>query len=188
MIGSYWRNLPTCAFVAVTLIVCAAAAGESLEYAVKAVFLYKFGNFVEWPNSAFESPSSAVNVCVVGNDPFGDKLDTAVTGQHIGDRAIVVRRVAGVGRDSGCQILFAGGPDPGGVAQALDAVRGTGVLTVSDIAGSGDTPSIIRFVLRDGRVGFVIDARAASLNGITISSKLMNLAQSVTPNPAEGWR
>ena len=43
----------------------AANAGEaSLEYAVKANFLYKFGPFVDWPATAFATPSSPFTICL----------------------------------------------------------------------------------------------------------------------------
>jgi hypothetical protein len=152
------------------------SGGEALEYEVKAVYLYKFGNFIEWPASAFASPASAVNLCIAGTDPFGTRLDAAAAGQHIGARSIVVRRLQGVSRDANCQILFVGGSDSRGVARILDAVRGAGVLTVTDASSAGETPSIIRFVVQDDRVRFVIDRGAASLNGIIVSSKLQSLA------------
>jgi len=153
-----------------------ASGGDTLQYAVEAAYLYKFGDFIEWPASAFASPSSAVNLCVAGSDPFGAGLDAAAAGQHSGGRPIVVRHLAAVAHGADCQILFVGGTDPRDVAQVLDAVRGAGVLTVTDAAGSGGTPSIIRFVVRDDRVRFVIDGRAAALNGIVVSSKLLSLA------------
>lgn len=158
-----------------------AAENGSLEYAVKAAYLYKFGNFVEWPASAFENSSSAVNLCVAGDDPFGDTLDKAVEGQHIGDRLIRVRRLKTVTRDSGCQILYVGGSDSERVAQMLNAVRGTSVLTVTDAADTSPSQSVIGFVIKDDHVRFNIDAHAAAINGLTISSKLLGLALYVTP-------
>lgn len=157
-----------------------AAGSDSLEYAVKAAYLYKLGNFVEWPPSTFPSSSSAVNLCVAGADPFGASLDAAA-GQHIGARPIVVRHLASVTRESDCQILFAGGSDPQIIGRILDAVRGVTVLTVTDAPATGETPSIIRFVIRDGHVRMVIDGQAASLNGIILSAKLLSVALSVTP-------
>jgi len=57
----------------------------------------------------------------------------------------------------------------------LKAVDGRPVLTVSEL-GHGDPGGVIQFVLRDGRVRFDIDPAAATANGVTISSKLLDLA------------
>jgi hypothetical protein len=179
-------HLAACLFATCTVTqlhpAAVAAGSASLEYAVKAAYLYKLGNFIEWPPSTFPSSTSAVNLCVGGADPFGASLDVAAAGQHIGARPIVVRHLASVTRESDCQILFVGGSDPQAIGRILDAVRGVSVLTVTDTPTTGGTPSIIRFVIHDDHVRMVIDGRAASLNGIIVSAKLLSVALSVTPD------
>lgn len=166
----------------------AAAEGESLEYAVKAAYLSKFGIYVEWPATAFATPSSPLLLCVAGEDPFGATLDAAVGGQRIDGRPVVVRRLRTVGRDSGCHILYIGGAEAQRLSQIVEAVRGTSVLTVSDTRGDGMAPGIINFVVKDNRVRFHVDDEAAAQNGIAVSSKLLSLALSVKPRPSKGAR
>ena len=115
-----------------------------------------------------------------GPDPFGGAVDNALQGQQVGGRNLVVRHLTAVGRDSGCRILFIGGNDARKIGQSLDAVRGTNVLTVTE-AEAGQTQSVIRFVIDENHVRFTIDAQAAAENGLSVSSKLLNLAMSVTP-------
>src|SRR6185437_7492191 len=107
------------AVIAATLFIPVAFASVPLEYAVKAAYLTKFGIFVEWPNSVFEGPQSPIVLCIAGADPFDGTLDKIVQGQRIGDRKIVVRRMDAVTRDSGCEILYAGGSSEQSVNQAL---------------------------------------------------------------------
>lgn len=152
-----------------------AAEADSLEYAVKATYLYKFAGYVEWPPKSFAAPDSPINLCIAGDDPFGAAIDTAVQGQRVGGRPVSVRRLKTVGRDTGCQILFIAGSDPQR-AQMINAVRGTGVLTVTEGADAGSATGIINFVIRDNRVRFDIDQEAAARNGLSISSKLLSLA------------
>lgn len=154
------------------------AADRSLEYAVKATFLYKFAPFVGWPPSAFDQPNAPFVLCIVGNDPFADPVEKTIASQHIGDHPIVLRRLAAVDAKAGCHLMFVDGSPGQTTAQALDAVRGAPTLTVTD---SGDaTPGIIQFVVVDGRVNFDIDTVAAAANHLTISSKLLALAHGVT--------
>jgi hypothetical protein len=156
-----------------------AAMGQpATEYPIKAAFLYKFGAYVEWPASAFPTAASPLTVCVVGHDPFGDVLDRAVQGQTIGDRPIAVRRAATAAGAAGCQIAFVGGSREQPPAETLKALAGTPVLTVTDgPAGAGR--GAIHFVVIDNRVRFVIDLRTAVASGLTVSSKLLNLAAEV---------
>ncbi len=153
-----------------------AAAQGSLETAVKAAYLYKFGAFVEWPATAFENPSAPATICVAGADPFGAILDQAVRGQRIAGHAISVTRLDRVEKGAPCQILFIAPSSRQPVADALDKVRGSPVLTVTDSGPDAASRGVIDFVLRDNRVRLRIDARAAGEDGLAISSKLLNLA------------
>ena len=162
----------------------ASAAEESVEYAVKAAFLYKFGSFVEWPATAFASPTSPFQLCVVGEDPFGAALDKAVSGQQIARRPVEVRRLKTVKADSGCHIAYLAASETQRLAQIIEALRGSSVLTVSDGRSPGAATGIINFVIKDDRVRFDIDDEAAAQNRLAISSKLLSVALNVKPRRA----
>jgi hypothetical protein len=164
------------AFILHAVAVRPALAQIPLETAVKATDLYKFAAFVEWPPSAFAGPADPAVLCVTGEDPFGPMLDQAVRGQRVGDRPIVVMRLERVERGAPCTILFAAPSRRQPPAAVLERLRGQPVLTVTDDAGDPSARGMIDFVLRDGRVRFRIDSRAAERCGLVISSKLLSLA------------
>lgn len=170
--------------LALGLLAFAAAAPAhaqgNLEYALKATFIYKFAAFVEWPPSAFDSPTSALNLCVAGTNPFGKVLDQAVAGQKIEAHPIVVRRAGD--KAAGCHILYLGMASAPSAAQALRSVRGSPVLTVTDSAFEDGARGIVHFVIRDSRVRFEINAESAAQNRIVVSSKLKSLAVPARPN------
>jgi hypothetical protein len=156
----------------------ASAQARSLEYPIKAAFLYKFGSFVEWPADAFPSTSAPVTVCVVGRDPFGPVLDQTVRGQTVGARPVTVRRLPAVSATSGCHIAYLGGSPEQSVPEAARALAQAPVLTVTD-GPRPEAAGAIQFVVMANRVRFKIDLRAAAQGGVSISSKLLNLAVEV---------
>jgi len=155
--------------------------GPALEYAVKATYLYKFGPFVEWPVAALPMPTSPVNLCVIGDDPFGKALDQAVAGQHIGEHPISVRRIAQASKESGCQIMYFSERGSQLISEQLARLQNQPVLTVTDGADEEQSRGIVNFFIQDGRVRFDIDERAAARSGLTISSKLLSIASKPTP-------
>ena len=185
-------RLPTVSLIVVCFAMMpgasAAAEGESLEYSVKAAYLTKFGIYVEWPAAALGAPGSPLSLCVVGEDPFGANLDSAAGAQHIDGRALTVRRLKTAGRDSGCHILYINGSETAKTGQIIEALRGSGVLTVSEARGAAGPAPVISFVLKDNRVRFNIDEEAAAQNGLTISSKLLGLALAVKPKSGKEGR
>ena len=158
----------------------ARAQSDAPEYTVKAAYLTKLGDYVDWPAGAFDSPASPLAICVVGEDPFGAALDGSAAGQQVAGRKILVRRLAVVEKGSGCQVLYIAGSPAQPVRQALEAVRGAPILTVTD-AARGDAAGIVHFVIKDRRVRFDIDDEAAAANGLKVSSRLFQLALSVKP-------
>src|SRR6185437_13471486 len=103
--------------------------------------------------------------------------DRATSGQSVGGHPIVVRRLARLDAGSGCQIAFVAGGAAQSQAQALQAVEGTPVLTVTDERHGAR--GIVHLVLDGGKVRFDIDAGQADRNGVAISSKLLALAVAV---------
>jgi hypothetical protein len=158
-----------------------AADVNPLEASVKATYLYKFETYVKWPPAAFASPSSPFILCIVSDESFAAAVDNAVIGQHVGGRSFEVRRLAAAAPGAGCHVMFVAGSSTQSVAQALDSVRGTPILTVTDAPDDGSTMGIVGFVVQDNKVRFRIDDGAASQNGVAISSELLKLALSVKP-------
>lgn len=148
------------------------------EYAVKAAFLYKLAPFIDWPATTFAAPDSPFTICVVGTDPFGPELDTTVGGRRISQHPVAVKRLEKIDAVSDCNIAYMAGSKAQSVSDALAAVQGTPVLTVTDSA-IGQARGIVHLVLVRRRVRFLIDDDAAAKNGLAISSKLMRLAMQV---------
>lgn len=160
------------------LLVCGAAAAQTEipADAVKATFLYKFVPFVEWPASTFSAPDAPVDICIVGDDPFGPAIERAVSEQKLGPRPVVMRKMPVAHAHAGCQVMYITGSEAQSVGQALKVVRGEPVLTVTDEA----TPKgVIDFAIVAGRVRFRIDEQAAADNGLQIRAPLLSLAITV---------
>jgi hypothetical protein len=167
----------TCAFL--LAIPTATAENAPLEYAVKATYLYKFAPFVTWPPSA---PQKATfDLCLSGNDEVTRLAPEAAAGQSVNGKPLAIRILAAGESADDCQILYiAASPT---AAQTLDAVRNKPVLTITDAAPSGH--GIIGFTIVQHHVRFDIDNRLAANAGLSISSKLLSLANAVTPVSGE---
>ena len=188
MAGLLRARAPACLLA--LLLACAACEAStqprrhtqpdvSLEYAVKATYLYKLAPFVNWPPTTFVSPDEPFRICVAGQDPFDDYLQRAVAGRSLGTHPFEVRRLETLTSDTQCQIVFISHLSSQSLQQALDAVSGKPVLTVVDSTEPHQGGGIVQFVIDRGRVRFVIDTGAAARNHISISSKLLNLALAV---------
>ncbi len=156
-----------------------AAQTRSLEQPIKATFLYRFADFVTWPDHVFAAPESPINLCVVGRDPFGESLDKAVDGQRAGGRPVAIYRLEILAPDTGCHIAYIAGSNRQSVRAALEAAEGDQILTVTDAAMGGAAEGMIHFQIIDNKVRFNIDEAEAVRHNLDMSSRLLGIALNV---------
>ncbi len=159
----------------------AAQADATREYQIKAAFLLNFATFVSWLPEAFPDSEAPFVIGVLGDDPFGAILDQVVEGERILDREAVVERYADVEEVDGCHILFISSSEGDDLDRIFAVLAGRSILTVGETPGFADQSGVIRFVLVDNRLRFQINPAAAEAAGLTISSKLLQLADIVRP-------
>jgi hypothetical protein len=179
-----WLMLTTALAV---LLMCpmAVRAQAPKEYQIKAVFLFNFVQFVEWPASAFVSPDDPIRIAVLGNDPFAGSLDIAVQGEKVRQRSLVVERVQRIQDAANCHLLFVCSSERMNIASIISAFKGRPVLTVGDMPDFARRGGIIDFYLEGQKVRFEINRAAALQSGLKVSSQLLGLARIVGPAVAE---
>lgn len=151
----------------------------SKEYQVKAVFLYNFVQFVEWPPAAFPTPETSLVIGVLGEDPFGSFLDETVRGEKVVGRTLVVRRYRRAEDVDACHLVFIGRLPADELAEALGAFRTRHILTVGESDSFASHGGVIRFLTENNRIRLRINLDAAKRAGLTISAKLLRPAEIV---------
>jgi len=152
----------------------------SREAQLKAVFLFNFAQFTEWPPEAFADRSSPLIIGLVGLDPFGDALEATVQDELIHGRRIRIERYRTLAEVKNWHMLYLGQADPERLEQILRETKGKPILTVSEV----QTPAlrggiIIKFLTKQNKIRFIINAEAARGARLVLSSKLLHAADEV---------
>lgn len=167
-----------CAAIVVSPLPAAAdpAAGEN---AVKAAYLFKLRNYVEWPGKQAAGGAPLAVIGVVGADEIAENL-VQIPGAGEGpDSKVQVRRLRSGDSIDGINIVFVGAPY-WTRAQAMVRQAGRqGVLVVSDTPGALEDGSMVNFRTLDERLRFEIALDTAERAGLKLSSQLLALALSV---------
>lgn len=156
------------------------------EYAVKAAYLFKFGDFVEWPSAALPKPGKPFVIGILGEDPFGSVLDDLVRSHTIQGRPIQVRRYQRPEDVWEVQILFLGRMSGLEQKRAVRELEGLSLLTVCD--ADLHPTAVLRFVTQGKRVRFEANLDEAEARQLKLSSKILSLAASVKPPLPAGER
>lgn len=157
-----------------------AQAVTASEYQLKAVFLFNFAQFTEWPAAAFTSLETPLIIGVLGDDPFGRMLDDTVQAETIGGRKLAVRRYRRVEEIADCHILFISQSESDRLGAILTALKGRSILTVGDTTGYALRGVMIRFMNDRGRIRLRVNLETTRAAGLVISSKLLRSAEIVT--------
>ncbi len=170
---------------AALLLVCAARLGaqaaRASEAQVKAVFLFNFAQFVDWPPEAVPDSQAPLVIGILGGDPFGEFLDATVRGERRGARPFAVQRYQRVEEITRCDILFIGRPVADRPEDILARLKNRPILTVSDADRFAERGGMIRLVTDRSRIRLQINPEPAEAAHLTISSKLLRVAEVITP-------
>lgn len=146
---------------------------------IEAAYLFKFGGYISWPDSAFASPDSPVVIGVVGADDMADELQQMAAGRTVNGRAVTVRHLHGGDALNGVQILFVAAGAPGGDA-FIGAAHGRSTLAVTEGGDGLEHGADMTFVLVDNRVRFDVSLDTVQQSGLRLSALLLSVAHSVS--------
>jgi len=152
---------------------------ESLEYRLKAAFLYKFAGYVEWPEAAFPRPDTPLTIGVLGADAVASELVPLVAGRTVNNRAVTVRHLKAGEPLTGIHVLLIGKPESARLSPLLAQLQSHAILIVTEVDGALSQGSVINFTLVDRRVRFEISLEAAEKHNLKLSSRLLAVAQQV---------
>jgi hypothetical protein len=183
-----WARANFCAFASGLVFFCLgcnAATGQTIshEYPLKAVFLLNFAQFTDWPTNAFDQPDSPLVIGVLGDDPFGPLLDDVVRGETVNGRKFVVERYRRFEDIKTCHILFISQSEIKRLDKIMESLKGKPILTVSEFDGSTYRGVCLRFITENNKIHFQINTEALQAAKLTMSSKILRVAQLVPPPP-----
>lgn len=171
------------------------AAIQAREGDIKAVFLYNFVLFTEWPEDKISEPNT-ITIGLLGEYPFGNAFDP-VKDKTVKNQRLIIKNL-GKFRQSfpednagklefanyieqlrKCHVLFICGSERANYKAIIDAVKGYGVLTVGETADFLDVNGIVTFVPGTEKLAFEVNQKACEQEKIKISSKVLRLARKV---------
>jgi hypothetical protein len=170
--------------VAGVILIAPAVEGQRAqvsEWDVKAAYLYKFTEYVEWPAAALDGEAT-FTICVVADRAFTRLVDQAIQGGKVKDKPVVRRQPETAAAARQCQVLFIGRDELARSDWFVEALEHSPVLLVSDAPDFLARGGTIALVLEGTRVRFEISLLAARRAGLTVSSRLLRSARRVIEN------
>jgi hypothetical protein len=173
-----WRRVVLAALLCVAIVApVRAQKPRPNEEQYKAIFLYRFAGFVEWPATAFSSPGAPFVIGVLGEDPFKSFLDEVVKGEFVKGHPVITVRYRQVEQIGPCHILFVSSSESKIYEQIFARLRGRSILIVGDTEGFASLGGMIR--VRTEHPRLQVNVGAAKAAGLSIDPNLLSLAEIV---------
>lgn len=137
---------------------------------VKALFIYNFTKYIEWPAAR---PGTPFIIQVYGDAAMKQQLETMLKGRKVNDRPIVVRLYS-AGDTTQAQINFIPGRQYDH-ARPLLSRNNKGSLFITDGLATKRNEGI-NLIKVDDRLRFQLNESALRKEGLKISSQLLELA------------
>lgn len=175
------RSLLRAALLAGALLVGARAEAQTVtdESRVKAMFVYNFLKFVEWPVEASAGPKDPFVVLIIGDGATADATARFLEANTLGDRPLVVRRTQSDPSFTGVRAAFVVERDEKKLRRILAAATAAGVLTIGEGDDFATLGGVIGLLVENRRVRFDVDTSAAQSAGLRVSSKLLALTRNI---------
>lgn len=158
------------------------AKEQSIEYKIKAAYLYNFSIFTDWPEEVAFAKQKTFSICILGEDPFGSVI-TPIKNKKVHKQSIKLLYFSQIDADVGqCKILFIAETDAYRVQSILLALSDNNILTVGESKNFATSGGMIGFVIQDGRVQFQINKQAAKSAQLKFDPRLLKLGQVVRTN------
>lgn len=155
------------------------------ETGVKAAFLYRFCDYVEWPPAAFASADSPLVIGILGADAMARALAQYAGEGTVRNRRVRVRSLRRGDPVAGVHVLFIARDAAPRLTDVLDEAGAAATLIVTESDGALDRGSIINFVVLEDKVRFDVSLPAAERREIKISARLLAVARRVITGAAK---
>ena len=143
------------------------------EYDVKATYIARFTEFIDWPTVADNVP---FDICVLGAHPIETPLSKLPAIMRVKNRALQVLRIDSIQAATSCAIVFVPSREASRMRALQQLLQGLPVLTVSDTPGFLAKGSLLNFYYEGDHLRFEIHLHAAEEAGLKFSSRLLKIA------------
>ena len=143
---------------------------------IKAVFLYNFTRYFEWP----AINGSNFTITVVGdNQGIFNELSKMALTKMVGKQKLLVKSVPTLKEVENTQILYLLSEKSNLLPDALSKTKGKGILLVTEKPGLGKDGSAINFIVQENKHEFELNKKSAEKSGLKVSSSLQTLAKNI---------
>jgi hypothetical protein len=143
------------------------------EENVISIALYNFTRYIDWPTG---KGNQDFYIDIVGHKSVFDKLKEMTAGRKVGNRNIVVRYIETADKITESEMLFLGFWQSKDISKALDKIKNSNTLLITEKDGLIDSGAAINFIISNNAFKFEIKKANIVKYGLVLSEALEQMA------------
>ena len=147
------------------------------EHEIKALYLFNFTKYVDWPENAFADSNSCYTIGIAGSEEIFNDLDKLTNGRSVNGRKLRIQHIEKAEDARKCQIVYLGRGSEKLVGTVLEVVRHRPVLTVGEHENFLAQGGMVHFAREENKVRMEIYLDASQEAHLIISARLLPIAK-----------
>ena len=148
------------------------SAGYSQDAKFKALFMYNFTKYIEWP---VEKQKGDFVIGIYGSSPINKELAIIAQKKKVGTQPIIVRQINTYSEMKGCNILFIPENRSMKIEEIVSNCSGKGTVLITEKEGMANSYSGLNYVTVSGRQSFEVNRENLEKQGVKVNSVLLSL-------------
>lgn len=145
---------------------------EAQNEKFKALFMYNFTKYLEWPASASQGDFV---ITVLGDSPIVDELNVIAQKKQIGFQNLKVKQSGSPAQIPPSQIVYIPSDRTDQIKQVLEKVSDSSTLVITDAVGAIGKGAGINYIVQGEKQKFEISESNISARGIKVGAALLSL-------------
>lgn len=143
------------------------------EHEIKALYLFNFAKYVDWPESSSMATNAHFAIGIMGAPDIVRNLLEITRGKLLKNRPVQVVAIQEREGIVGCQMVYFEGTNATDVIRALTSPSHLPVLTVGHCTTFLEQGGIINFFKADNTLHMEVNLENAHQAGLAVSAKLL---------------
>lgn len=143
---------------------------------IKAVFIYNFTKYIEWPQSYKEGEFT---IGIVGETPLYSELIKMTETKKVANQTLEVKKFNSPSEVTKCHILYICKDKSSNISDIIKKLKNNSTLLVTEENGLMEKGAGINFIIKDNRQKFELNKGNVEKYKLKISSNLEALAFTV---------
>lgn len=140
---------------------------------IKAMFIYNFTRYVEWPTN-YKQGNFVIGV--MGNGSLLNELSKMASTKLAGVQTIEVKSFSSIASITKCHMLIVPSDVNINLGDVISKVKNHSTLVITEKAGMAKQGAAINFVVQNNKQAFELNKSNAESHDLKVSSNLLTLA------------